>query len=561
MHRDVTDLQRALTDACNDHDLVTIRRLLKKMGCGAREILRADETDNIYYQVLGESGEFVSGDRDLPLPPEEDANAGSLVQLRDDHIHGAEIRVAYTFVQRPGMTGGKPALVQVAETLDKRAQLANEIIKGVILPQFVILPLAVILVWFGLTRGLAPLNAIQERIRARNPGDTSPIDEGAAPQELTPLVASFNDLLGRLEQSVHTQKRFIADAAHQMKTPLAGLRTQAEPIPVTPRMRTPVSYRSTWDDGTDLFRDPRARRTGDVVTVKVVELIAACTSASKSPSDLFVAVSAARIVTRPPYVNPRVTEIEIVTSCDKRPFAASGDGKTRREVCLGRSPACGFGLRDPASAPAERRHDYPSEDRRRADHQAHIDVLAEYDPGDGKCAEAFQVEQQRCRCGLHSRQAEHQQQRPGDAARQSAVIPFFPPAAQSTGGAMLIVSHNADSARDAIPLARWLSERGVAGFVLRAVAGVELLRPVAPEVQISSWLLVCTFFGALFLGVSKRSRELHARVAGSHAHHCRGVHDHVVCPLHDLARDRGLLARLAGRNRPDACRRGGALLG
>lgn len=216
-------------------------RVTLQLPISAREILRADETDNIYYQVLGTNGEFVSGDRDLPLPPEEDANAGGLVQLRDDHIHGTEIRVAYTFVQRPG-SGDKPALVQVAETLDKRAQLANEIIKGVILPQFVILPLAVILVWFGLTRGLAPLNAIQERIRARNPGDTSPIDEGAAPQELTPLVASFNDLLGRLEQSVHTQKRFIADAAHQMKTPLAGLRMQAE---LAQREQSPDELRRT----------------------------------------------------------------------------------------------------------------------------------------------------------------------------------------------------------------------------------------------------------------------------------------------------------------------------
>jgi two-component system sensor histidine kinase TctE len=119
-------------------------------------------------------------------------------------------------------------MVQVAETLEKRSQLANEIIKGVILPQFIILPIVVVLVWFGLSRGLAPLNALQNRIRNRLVDDTSPIEERAAPQEIMPLISSFNDVLYQLEDSVQSQKRFIADAAHQLKTPLAGLRMQAE---------------------------------------------------------------------------------------------------------------------------------------------------------------------------------------------------------------------------------------------------------------------------------------------------------------------------------------------
>ena len=97
-----------------------------------------------------------------------------------------------------------------------------------ILPQFVILPLAVLLVWLALARGIAPLNELQQRIRRRDSNDLSPIDERDAPEEVSPLVRAINDLLARLDQSIGAQKHFLADAAHQLKTPLAGLRTQAE---------------------------------------------------------------------------------------------------------------------------------------------------------------------------------------------------------------------------------------------------------------------------------------------------------------------------------------------
>jgi two-component system, OmpR family, sensor histidine kinase TctE len=193
----------------------------------AREILRADEADLIYYQVLGTRGEFVSGERDFPLPHEEEQPQPGEVHLRDDEMRGNDVRVAYTWVKIDA-PGAKPVLVQVGETLEKRSVLATEIIKGVMLPQFVILPLAVLLVWLALARGIKPLNLLEERIRLRKPDDLSPLDEHSVPLEVAPLVASINDLLTRLKESIATQKRFLADAAHQLKTPLAGLRMQAD---------------------------------------------------------------------------------------------------------------------------------------------------------------------------------------------------------------------------------------------------------------------------------------------------------------------------------------------
>jgi two-component system sensor histidine kinase TctE len=201
----------------------------------ARDILRADDVDNVYFQVRGAQRQMVSGDTDIPLPDEEDKPVPWSVMLRDAQMRNTEVRVAYVYVNlqpvrtaRPSAEGPRYALVQVAETLEKRRQLANQIIKGVILPEFIILPIALTLLWFALVRGLSPLATLQEHIRSRRSDDLSPIDSKAVPEEISPLVRSLNDMLERLSQSIQSQKRFIADAAHQMKTPLAGMRMQSE---------------------------------------------------------------------------------------------------------------------------------------------------------------------------------------------------------------------------------------------------------------------------------------------------------------------------------------------
>ena len=200
----------------------------------AREILRADDSDEVFYLVRGVKGELLSGERELPLPTDDDKGLPGEVRLRDDELRGVAVRVAYTWVKLPiantSNNGGAqlPALVQVAETREKRSVLATEIIKGVMLPQFVILPLAVLLVWMALARGIKPLHLLEQRIRRRRPDDLSPLDDKAVPLEVAPLVQSVNDLLTRLNDSIATQKRFLADAAHQLKTPLAGLRMQAD---------------------------------------------------------------------------------------------------------------------------------------------------------------------------------------------------------------------------------------------------------------------------------------------------------------------------------------------
>jgi two-component system sensor histidine kinase TctE len=135
--------------------------------------------------------------------------------------------VALRVPVQPG-SGRGAALIQVAERVTARDEFARQILLRMVLPQGILILLAGIAVWYGVGRGLAPLSTLRREIECRSHRDLSALPEEQAPREVRPLIRAMNDLLARLGTAISTQQRFIADAAHQLRTPIAGLKTQTE---------------------------------------------------------------------------------------------------------------------------------------------------------------------------------------------------------------------------------------------------------------------------------------------------------------------------------------------
>ncbi|MFN8836145.1 MAG: sensor histidine kinase N-terminal domain-containing protein [Betaproteobacteria bacterium] len=199
----------------------------------AEHMLGADQRDRIYWRLSTLEGGFIAGHRGLPAP---DAPVpGVAPRCFDGRFGESAVRVA---VYRPAQ---QPVVVTVAETVDKRDRLASEILAGVILPMLLILGLSAAGILAGVDRGLRPLRSFAAMIAARAPGSREPIALRDVPDEVRPLSAALNQLLQRLDAALETQRRFVADAAHQLRTPLAGLKTQAE---LGLRARDPAEMRA-----------------------------------------------------------------------------------------------------------------------------------------------------------------------------------------------------------------------------------------------------------------------------------------------------------------------------
>jgi two-component system sensor histidine kinase TctE len=126
------------------------------------------------------------------------------------------------------LAAGPVVLVQVAETLNKRTKLAWEMLASVVLPQVLLIFITIVVVWFGVSRGLEPLQRLRRAVSNRSHLDLSPIDMQDVPGEVRPVVEEVNELMARLARTFDFQNRFVADAAHQLKTPVSGLKAQIE---------------------------------------------------------------------------------------------------------------------------------------------------------------------------------------------------------------------------------------------------------------------------------------------------------------------------------------------
>jgi two-component system, OmpR family, sensor histidine kinase TctE len=197
----------------------------------ALEAFEADNRSRLYYRVTGFDGEIVSGFDGLPawhgkLP--QKGPYAALVDFYDDRYLGTPVRVAVLLQPVTWATGQGMATIQVAETLELRETLARSLLLDTLWQQAALLLLIAGVVVFVVQRATSPVRELSLELRSRAEGDLAPLGDRAVWRELQPLVASTNHLMGRLNHLLDHQKRFVRDASHQLRTPLAVLKTQVQ---------------------------------------------------------------------------------------------------------------------------------------------------------------------------------------------------------------------------------------------------------------------------------------------------------------------------------------------
>ena len=197
----------------------------------ALEAFEADNQSRLFYRVSSLGGEMVSGFAQLPfwrgrIPAKPPYSA--LVDFYDDVVFDEEVRVAVLLQPVASANGRAMAVVQVAETLELRKTLAHQILRDTLWRQALLLAVIALVVVVVVQRATRPVRRISAQLQARPEGDLTALNAPNAPRELQPLVDATNEVMSRLQHLLDNQKRFVRDAAHQLRTPLAVLKVQVQ---------------------------------------------------------------------------------------------------------------------------------------------------------------------------------------------------------------------------------------------------------------------------------------------------------------------------------------------
>lgn len=186
-----------------------------------KRVFEWDVEDQTYFRVIGADGRHITGDEILPASGVESERFHDAT-LFNAAVGGRAVRVVALPLSAQAV--GESVVVEVGETGRKRLALAREILLGTILPQLLLIAVAAAVIGFGITAALEPLQLLATRLDEQDPRRLRPIADAGVPTEITPLTRALNELLRRLEAALAAQRRFVADAAHQLRTPLTALR-------------------------------------------------------------------------------------------------------------------------------------------------------------------------------------------------------------------------------------------------------------------------------------------------------------------------------------------------